>query len=521
MIGSLRRPEAYNHAVGPIQLLETHISWVLLTGEYAYKIKKPVDLGFVDFSSLEKRRWFCEEEVRLNRRLAADLYLGVCAIHGPADRASFAGSGPVIDWAVQMRQFPQEALMSAALEAGRIEPRHWIELADRLAAFQAAAAVVRDGEAGTAGLGTPEVVRAVAQANLEALAVSPEARDARPALQRWTDDTMARLAPLVDRRRSGGRVREGHGDLHLGNMVFLDDRIRVFDCLEFNADLRWIDVISELAFLVMDLAGHGREPDGVRVLNRWLDRTGDYTGLALWRWYVVYRALVRAKVAALRQQQAGPASPEAPALAAAVSDYVRQAEATIDAPPGQLVITRGVSGSGKSHVSRRLCDHLGWIHLRSDAERKRLFGHWGTGVDEAGPVDVPQLYAPATTERLFGEVLPEQAESVLRAGFSVVVDATFLKARHRRVMAEVARRCGARFRILDCPVAESVARDRIGHRRQLGGDPSDADAAVLAGQGTAMEPLSPAEQPVTVTVDTTASDLELVTAAALRESPDS
>jgi len=519
MIESLRRPEAYDHPVASIQLLETHISWVLLTGDYAYKIKKPVDLGFVDFSTCDKRQWFCEEELRLNRRLAADLYLAVRALHGPAEHAGITGAGPVIDWAVQMRQFPQEALLASAMAAGRIEGRHWIELADRLAGFQAAAAVAGDGDAATAGFGTPAVVRAVAEANLKALAASPEAEASRTALQQWTDDAFARLAPLMAERRRAGRVREGHGDLHLGNMVFLDDRIRVFDCLEFNPGLRWIDVISELAFLVMDLSGRGHGLDGARLLNRWLDRTGDYTGLALWRWYVVYRALVRAKVATLRQQQAGPDAPESPGLAAAARDYLALAQATIDAPPGRLFITRGVSGSGKSHLSRRLGDRFGWIHLRSDAERKRLFGLWGTGAEEAPAPDPGTLYAPAITERLYGEVLPAQAESALQAGFSVIVDATFLKARHRQLMAAVARRCGADFRILDCPITESVARERIQQRRQRGGDPSDADATVLARQHTAVEPLSPEEIAVTFIVDPAASDLELVTAAGLRESP--
>jgi aminoglycoside phosphotransferase family enzyme/predicted kinase len=500
MIESLLRPQAYDHPVDAIQLLETHISWVLLTGRYAYKIKKPVNLGFVDFTTPDRRRWFCEEEVRLNRRLAADLYLGVRTIHGPAERAGFAGDGPVIDWAVQMRQFPQEALLATALAGGKIEGRHWRDLADTLAAFQAGVAVARDDDRATDGFGTPALVGAEAQANLEALAACPQARGAVPALQRWTDRAFATLAPVIDRRRRALRVREGHGDLHLGNMVFLEDRITVFDCLEFNAELRWIDVISELAFLVMDLAEHGRAREGALLLDRWLDRTGDYAGLALWRWYMVYRALVRAKVGTLRLNQAGPDAAESPALAASVHEYLDCAQSTIDAPPGQLVITHGVSGSGKSHLSRRLCEHLGWIQLRSDAERKRLFGLWGTGAEETEALN-PDLYRPEVTERLYGEVLPEQAAAVIQAGFSVIVDATFLKAHHRQVMADVAARCGARFRILDCRTSASLAQERIRQRQQLGGDPSDADTDVLAGQWTAVEALSPKEMAAAITVE--------------------
>ena len=523
MIASLLRPEAYDHPVEEIRLIETHISWVLLTGRLAYKLKKPVDLGFVDFTTPERRHWFCEEEVRLNRRLAADLYLGVRAIHGPADQAAFSGAGPVIEWAVQMRQFPQESLLAEALARGEVEGRHWIELADTLADFQEKAASADGDDASTAGFGSPASVQAAALANLEALAACPLARDAVPALRDWTDRAFAAQAPLMEHRRRAGRVREGHGDLHLGNMVLLEDRITVFDCLEFNAELRWIDVVSELAFLVMDLAEHGRARDGAHLLDRWLDRTGDYTGLALWRWYVVYRALVRAKVSSLRLDQAGPDASAAPALAATVGEYVRMAQAAIDAPPGQLIITHGVSGSGKSHLSRRLCERLGWIQLRSDAERKRLFGLWGAAAVKTSATH-PGLYQPETTERLYGQILPSQAEAVIRAGYSVIVDATFLKARHRDTMAEVAARCGARFRILDCRASAPLAEERIRQRQQRGGDPSDADAAVLAGQWTAVEPLGPTERAVALTVDACcdiealAARLELVIAGQMPES---
>lgn len=508
MIASLLRPGAYGHGVDEVELLETHISWVLLTGRLAYKLKKPVNLGFVDFSTLDRRRWFCEEELRLNRRLAAHLYLGVAAVHGPPASASFVGDGPIIDWAVQMNQFPQEALLAEALTAGRVDDRHWIDLAETIAAFQASAAVAGDGTPGTEGFGTAAAVRQPAQANLDVLERCPAARADWPALRDWTAATGEALSADFERRRREGRVREGHGDLHLGNMVLLDDRITVFDCLEFNPGLRWIDVISELAFLVMDLAEHGRALDGARLLNHWLDHTGDYAGLVTWRWYMVYRALVRAKVSALRLTQAGATAEEAAAGQSAVRAYVSLARATIGAPTGQLVITHGVSGSGKSHLARSLCHHLGWIHLRSDAERKRLFGAWGVGpktsATEPSKAMAADLYRPEVTDRLYEEVLPALASAVLRAGFSVIVDATYLKSRHRQAMAAMANRCGARFRILDCRVDEVRARQRIVNRRQAGLDPSDATVAVLAHQWTTVEPLVPAERAAAVVVESDA-----------------
>ncbi|MFN0127894.1 MAG: AAA family ATPase [Verrucomicrobiales bacterium] len=505
MIASLMRPEAYGHAVDEIKLLETHISWVLLTGRFAYKLKKPVNLGFVDFSTLDRRRWFCEEELRLNRRLAADLYLGVSAVHGPAGHASFVGDGSISDWAVRMSQFPQEALLAEALAAGRVDTRHWIELAQTIAQFQASAAVAGDSVAGTEGFGTAVAVRQPAQANLDVLERCPAAQAAWPALREWTAATGEALSAEFERRRRDGRVREGHGDLHLGNMVLLDDGITVFDCLEFNPGLRWIDVISELAFLVMDLAEHGRALDGARLLNHWLDRTGDYTGLVMWRWYVVYRALVRAKVSALRLTQAGATAKEAAAGQSAVHAYLSLARTTIEAPTGQLVITHGVSGSGKSHLARHLCHRLGWIHLRSDAERKRLFGAWGIGgrpsSTKTSQATATDMYRPEVTDQIYEEVLPAQALAVLRAGFSIIVDATSLKRHHRQAMAAVAQRCGARFRILDCRVDETRARQRIETRRLAGLDPSDATADVLAHQWTTVDPLDPDERAAALVVE--------------------
>jgi aminoglycoside phosphotransferase family enzyme/predicted kinase len=500
LIASLMHPEAFDHPVDGIRLLETHISWILLTGTYAYKIKKPVNLGFVDFSTPERRRWFCEEELRLNRRMAPELYLGLRPIHGLPASASFKDGGPVIEWAVQMRQFPQKALLAEALAAGAVDARHWRALADALAAFQASAAVAGEHDGGTADFGTAELVGREAQANLAALARWPDQAAHLQPLQHWTDTAFAKLAPAFEQRRRQGRVREGHGDLHLGNMVFLDDRIVTFDCLEFSPELRWIDVVNELAFLFMDLAEHGRAVDGARLLDRWLDRTGDYAGLALWRWYVVYRALVRAKVTALRLDQSGLSTDESSKARAAVSQYLAFAHASAVSPPGRLIITHGVSGSGKSHLSRTLCDQLGWIHLRSDAERKRLFGLWGTGADGAPSADAG-LYQPAVTERLYGEVLPRFAAAVVQAGFSVVVDATFLQRAHRQTMAETAARCGARFGILDCRTSGDRARARIAQRQRLGGDPSDADATVLEHQCLSAEPLSPEEQAASLVVE--------------------
>ncbi len=501
LITALLRPEAYDHPVETIELLETHISWVLLTGSYAYKIKKPVNLGFVDFSTPERRLQFCQEELRLNRRLAADLYLGLAPIHGPPAAARFCGDGPVIEMAVQMRQFQQQDLLPAVLERNDLAPetlvpkalapealeRLFEQLADSLAHFHAAAAQATAAD----GYGSAPQVRAPALANLDVLEAALGADPRLLALRRWSETQAQQLAPWFEARRANGWIREGHGDLHLGNMALWQGRILVFDCLEFSPALRWIDPSSDLAFLVMDLRQRQRPELAALVLNRWLELSGDYTGLQAWRWYVVYRALVRAKVAALRLQQAELTAAAISSQQLVIQSYLALAEATTAEPAPLLLITHGVSGSGKSHLARRLARRLGWIQLRSDVERKRLFGLWGLPRREPCAGD---LYAAAVTEQLYGDHLPRCAEAVLGAGLSLIVDATFGQRQQRRNFAALAARCGARFLILDCRCDSDLARRRIQARQVMGLDPSDADPAVLDQQLRHWQPLDFAEQ---------------------------
>jgi aminoglycoside phosphotransferase family enzyme/predicted kinase len=487
MIAALLDPGAYDHPVERVECLETHISWILLTGAIAYKIKKPVNLGFVDFSTPERRRWFCQEELRLNRRLAPDLYLGLSPIHGPPERASLQGAGPTLEMAVRMRQFPQSALLSAVLDRHGLSADQLERLADDLAAFHATAAVARPDDP----YGSPELVKAPAVANLEVLAAGGAA--AAPevaALRQWTEESYEALRPTFALRRSQGRIRECHGDLHLGNLLLEGGRIRVFDCLEFSPELRWIDAISDLAFLVMDLEHRGRPDLGAVLLNRWLGRCGDYGGLLTWRWYRVYRSLVRAKVCALRLRQPDLDAGTAERLQHDLERYLLGAHRTTMVPAQALVITHGVSGSGKSHRARQLCRRQGWIQLSSDVERKRLFGAWGQG-------DEPPLqgdpYRSEVSAGLYERHLPEQADRILAAGYAVVVDATFLGRDQRRRMEDLARLCGVPFLILACPITPEQARRRIEERRQRGGDPSDADGAVLEAQLRSIEPLDERE----------------------------
>ena len=495
LVAALLDPAAYDHPVEAVELIETHISWVFLTGSFAYKVKKPVDLGFVNFSTAERRQACCLEEVRLNRRLAPELYLGVRTIRGPVERAHLDGEGRAIESAVQMRQFQQHDLLPQVLQRGALTPAVIERLASDLARFHSQAARAEAHEP----WGRFAAVLDPALANFRTLAQVNRLPIDGAELERATRERLEPLRSLVERRQAAGCIREGHGDLHLGNMVLWGDRILVFDCLEFSPSLRWIDPISDLAFLLMDLRQRGEATLALRLLNRWLDQCGDYGALPLLPWYLAYRALVRAKVTALRLSQS-PCDPhEARQFEAELERYLQQARQALSPVSGTLLITHGIAGSGKSHAAARLVEQ-GWIQLRSDVERRRLVGRWGVagpGCAARAGSDPPPveagLYEPAVSDRLYGQVLPAAAEAALAAGLAVVVDATFLRRDQRQAFQALAARCGAGFGILAASAPWPVIEARIARRRAEGGDPSEADGAVARRQLEQIEPLSPDE----------------------------
>jgi uncharacterized protein len=359
LIEALHSPACYPHPVGKVELIETHISSVLLTGDFAYKIKKPVDFGFVDFSTLKRRKFFCEEELRLNGRLAASIYLDAVPITGTPDDPRVEGEGEPLEFAVKMRQFPQEALLSHAIENGLLHPEHIDTLAEEIAEFHNRIAVAKPGEDGWQ-YGTPEKIARAAYGNLQALLnqqIAPEGslvgedqmpeelRSSRSVLLMFLDYTRSeaeRLANRFEERRQEGAVRECHGDMHLGNMLLENEAVLIFDGIEFNPDFRWIDVQSEIAFCVMDLIDRGRPDFAWRLLNGYLERTGDYGGLAVLPFYLIYRALVRAKVAHLGYEQQDQSEEKTrKRLMNQRQEYLDLAKELLDPKSPCLVITRG------------------------------------------------------------------------------------------------------------------------------------------------------------------------------------
>jgi hypothetical protein len=318
LVQALREPGAFEHPAGPVELIETHISWVLLSGEYAYKIKKPLKLPFLDFSTLAARRFYCEEELRLNRRTAPALYLGVVRIAGDPPR--FGGTGPALEYAVKMRRFPQEALLASLADRGALDEARIDQLARRVADFHAAA------ESAPPASEVECVDRATRAAldNFSEIAGLAGGRDAHrlALLERWTLAQRRSLARVFVERRVLGCVRECHGDLHLGNVALVAGEPVAFDAIEFSEALRWGDVMSDVAFMAMDLA-HRRLPRlAARFVAGYLARTGDRGGLRVLRFYLVYRAMVRAKIEAIRARQLPSRSGERGRALCAFEDYL-------------------------------------------------------------------------------------------------------------------------------------------------------------------------------------------------------
>ncbi len=495
LIAALLQPARYPQPVTKVDHLQTHISHVLLAGDYAYKVKKPLNLGFLDFTSLARRKYYCEEELRLNGRLAPDLYLDCIPISGSAAEPRLGDpSGPVIDYAVRMRRFPQTALLDQWLAAGKLELRHLDALARRLAKFHRA---IPAADPATS-LGTPERVQQPMLDNFShtrPLLVDPAELATLADVERWTLNAFSRLRPLLAERKAGGWIREGHGDLHLGNMVLTESgQVMIFDCIEFNDDFRWIDVMNDLAFLTMDLRSRQATPFAQRVLNAYLEYSGDFAGAALLDYYQVYRAMVRAKINAIQASQ--ESIPEAARTAAREQcrAYLHLA-LTLTCPAAPfLLITHGVSGSGKSRRTGQLLEMFpGAIRIRSDVERKRLFG--------LGPLDDSRsalgqgLYTPDASARTY-QRLYELADRLLDARHPVLVDATFQKRDHRQPFRELAARHGVPFILLDCIGEPATLRERVAVRRARGDDAAEADVAVLERQLQYDEPPGAYEQPL-------------------------
>nr|WP_250646451.1 bifunctional aminoglycoside phosphotransferase/ATP-binding protein [Pseudomonas oligotrophica] len=496
LIAALQNPALYPHPVEAFRVIETHISWVILTGPYAYKIKKPVDFGFLDFTELAARKHFCEEELRLNQRMAGDLYLQVLPIGGTPEAPRLGEADAPFEYALQMREFPQSQLLAELQARGELTDAHIDQLAARIASFHMNTPHIAPDHP----LNTPQAIVAPMRQNFEQIRpLLGEAGDLAQldSLEQWTETSIERLQPLLQARCDQGLIRECHGDLHLGNATLIDGRVVLFDCIEFNDPFRLIDIASDAAFLAMDLEDRGLKCQARRFINGWLEQTGDYAALELLNLYKAYRALVRAKVSLFRLfQEQDPVQRKV--ILRQYRGYANLAESYSAIPSRFLAITHGVSAVGKSHVALRLVEALGAIRLRSDVERKRLLGEQPTA--QCGEL-AAGIYSESASEATYAR-LHQLAQSGLRAGFSVVIDATYLRQSQRKAAAAIAEDTGVPFVILDCHAPDAVIELWLAQRQAEGGDPSDADLDVIRAQQAQREPLDEQEQLVARRVDT-------------------
>ena len=498
-VQGLQNPESYLHSVDQMKLVETHISWIVLTGFYAYKIKKPVKYSFVDFSTLEKRRWFCEEEVRLNHRLSPKVYLGIVPITGSPSNPHIDGQGVPFEYAVKMRQFSSEQEIDDIFANSEKAGACVSGLAETLAQLH-----LQIEKAGEQSLyGNPDMVWRPMKECFDEMPLhllTQSAQEYLTRIDKWLQKEWRNLYDVFIQRKQSGYVRECHGDLHLGNIAVFEGEVCVFDALEFEPRLRWIDVMSEVAFLVMDLEKHGREDLARMFLNRYLELTGDYEGLRVFRFYEVYRALVRAKVAGLRLAQLEEGGVEEEKAKNELWEYVELAHRFISCASPALILMHGVSGSGKTTVSTEIVKAIGAIRVRSDVERKRLFAETLKPKNE--DLHDPGFYHSDMTERTYDR-LQDLARILLCAGFSVVVDATFLRQRQREAFRVLANEQTCAWFILDVFAPEAVLAERIERRSQEGRDVSDATVEIMERQQEIEESFTPAEQTHVLRVDST------------------
>lgn len=496
LIDSLKNPGIYDHAVTAFDVIETHISWILLTGQYAYKIKKPVNFGFVDFSSLASRRHYCYKEVELNSRLAPELYLGVVSIGGSSN-APLLNKGEPIEYAVKMCQFSQDALLSAVASRGELSLVHVEQIVRLLSKFhQQVNACDYDHPYGN----PKRVVHWVNEnfSHIRPLLSDPDDRERLKVINDWTINASCRLLSTMMMRKERGFIRECHGDLHLGNMALIDDKVTFFDCIEFNKELRWIDVINEAAFVAMDLEKSGYPRLSWHFFNRYLQETGDYSSIVLFRYYFVYRALVRAKVALLRTVTGHVSQEVTNAAWAEYRAYIDLAIDQIQRWQPLMILMHGLSGSGKSMVAERLAGLLGAVQLRSDLERKRMF-HVAPR-KASGSALYQGIYTKDASSAVYDR-LASLCCDILSEGHPVIIDATFLKFSQREKFRKLAKTLSVPFEILSVSASVDRLKARLRVRAQGASDVSEADEKVLMAQLERQDPLRGEEFAAATVID--------------------
>jgi uncharacterized protein len=498
LIQQMLVPEFYPHPVTmPIESIQTHASIVILTGEFAYKLKKPVDFGFLDYSTVAKRQHFCKEELRLNQRGAQELYLEVVAIAKQGNKYHLGSDGEIVDYAVKMVQFPQENLLSNMFASGMIATADIEEIGNVVAEFHRRAQ-------------TNEYISSFGAVNRIKESIDDNYRQTEKYIDRaqtqlqfnetkaYTDRFLLEHAQLFLDRINGGFIRECHGDLHLRNICRWQSKILLFDCIEFNEPFRFVDTMYDVAFAVMDLEARGRKDLANRFLNTYAEQTGDWAGLQVLPMYLSRQAYVRAKVSSFLLDDQGISDRDRATAAQTAGAYYHQAWAFTRTQPGRIIMLSGLSGSGKSTLGKLLAQAVGGVQLRSDAVRKHL-----GGIPLLSKGD-DSLYTPEMTARTYQLVL-ELGGKLAAAGFTVILDAKYDRQSLRAAVVDLAQSQDLPIQIIHCTGPIEVLRDRLANRT---GDIADATVDLLASQQAAWEDFSSEEQAAVITVNT-AEDLSI------------
>lgn len=503
LIEQMMRPGFYPHPVTePIQLLQTHVSYVFLTGDYAYKVKKPVNFGFLDFSTLERRQHFCLEELGMNQPIAPEIYLEVLPIAQADGKFVLGSAAQPVEYALKMCQFPQDTLFINLFEQGKLTEAHMEELGRIVAQFHTHATTndyIRSfGE-------VPKIREAFDEnyQQTEKYIGGPQTQQQFEETKQFTDTFFEQRQALFTTRRENDRIRECHGDLHLRNICLWPDKIQLFDRIEFNEPFRFVDVMYDIGFAVMDLEARGRKDLGNAFLNTYLEQTGDWEGLQVLPLYLSRQAYVRAKVTSFLLDDPGVPEDAKQEAATVASNYYRLAWEYTKTNQGRLILMSGLSGSGKTTVARYLARHLGAIHIRSDAVRKHLAG---IPLEQKGGDD---LYSSAMSQRTYDRLL-ELGITLASQGFPVILDAKYDRQALRQAAITQAEPHKLPIQIIHCTAPEAVLRDRLLSRT---GDVSDATADLVTQQQAAAEPFTETEQSLVTLLDTTqdwSSSLEKV-----------
>jgi aminoglycoside phosphotransferase family enzyme/predicted kinase len=506
LVKALLEPKAYPEKVGKIELVQTQMSFVFLTKEFVYKVKKAVDLGYLDYTTLDKRHFFCQKEVELNRRLCPETYLGVVPVTRDDGAIRIGGRGETMEYAVKMRRLPQEKMMNVLLANDGVSAEMVGGVAKKLADFHKKAETNSEisafGDIKAITINTDEnfdqtenyIGRTISEDNFRHI-------------KEYTDGFVEKNTPLFRKRVKESRIRDCHGDLHAAHICFTDS-ICIYDCIEFNDRFRYCDVASEMAFLAMDLDHYGRADLSRSLINAYVAESGDKELLKLLGFYEAYRAYVRGKVESFKLDDPYIADEEKKKTLDIAASYFDLARAYTRAKP-VLFITVGLVGTGKSTLAQALAKRLGLVVITSDFTRKQLVGipvteHRFEGFDSG-------IYSVELSRRTYDKMF-SGAGDILREGGSVVLDASFIKAGERLKARRLAEETGADFYIIECILDEANIKKRL-ERRLKGKTISDGRWEIYGPQKKAFEPVVEATPPKHVIIDTSkplGENIELV-----------